>query len=442
MKKQTDAATTLFEIRSRRIERQQLKARSEAFRRSLRASIAKRREVMANLPERKRLYLHLKDLTRLCGANTPLSRGELTVVLPADFSLIRNPDESLTAIARCMYLARKAGERPIQVDYRRVEALDYSAEALLAFCVTETLSHLRNLDRPSPTFEGRYPEDPNTARMLRDAGVVARIATDRSGSLGVENGDSYQTYQESSLSEADTGSGASRIDNKAVAGVQNWLDDCLEITDRSLTPNARAELGEYVGEIIDNIIEHSGERIWLAEGFLDHNEKPYECELLIFNFGRSFAETYLSLPADHFARAQIREYIETHLSRNRENEEVLYTVAALQEGESTKNDDEYSTRGQGTCELISFFQDVSEECSDPNLCDMAIISGETYVHFDGSYRLSEKESDKRRFIFFNSAESPQQPPDPKYVRRLDETHFPGTLIAIRFPITSILEDAS
>jgi len=121
-------------------------------------------------------------------------------------------------------------------------------------------------------------------------------------------------------------------------------------------------------------------------------------------------------------------------------EEVLFTVAALHEGHSSLNIEIDDDRGQGSIDLIHFFQELSEEgmgIAAPAECRMSILSGSAYVYFDGTYRLTESE-DGRRFLAFNQENSLYLPPSKKSVRPMRKAHFPGTIISIKFPVDATL----
>lgn len=112
------------------------------------------------------------------------------------------------------------------------------------------------------------------------------------------------------------------------------------------------------------------------------------------------------------------------------------TLIALQGYVSSKNIDESTDRGQGTVDLIEFFQNVSKEClPEPSKkARMAIISGSTHIYFDGTHHIKQDETGKE-VIAFNANNSLNDKPEKKYVRKMKDVSFPGTIIAARFPIS-------
>jgi len=66
---------------------------------------------------------------------------------------------------------------------------------------------------------------------------------------------------------------------------------------------------------------------------------------------------------------------------------------------------------------------------------MVIVSGSTYIEFDGKYEMRPNH-DGVRIIAFNETNDLTEKPDPSYVRRLAGVSFPGTLISLKFPLST------
>ena len=64
---------------------------------------------------------------------------------------------------------------------------------------------------------------------------------------------------------------------------------------------------------------------------------------------------------------------------------------------------------------------------------MAMLSGDTHILFDGTYRMGP-DSTGRDVLAFNQSNSLAEPPDSNYVRHLQGVRFPGTVVSIRFPL--------
>jgi hypothetical protein len=219
----------------------------------------------------------------------------------------------------------------------------------------------------------------------------------------------------------------------------DYIDECLVEHGFKLRPEERARLLIYAGEILDNAEEHAGMREWSIVGYVDTDSEDHLCEIAIFNFGRSFAETFSSLSQNSYAYKEVAPYLDQHRRKGFFNtgwrEEDLLTLVALQGHVSSKNTSSSTTRGQGTVDIIKFFQKVHLECvgTAGPCAEMAILSGKTHILFDGTYQMAPDASG-RNVIAFNAQNDLSSKPDPKYVRNLGGDGFPGTVISIRFPM--------
>lgn len=217
------------------------------------------------------------------------------------------------------------------------------------------------------------------------------------------------------------------------------IDHCLAKIGKELSHGARATLCGYLGEVIENAEVHAGMVDWMVHGYLDASLEVPTCEIVILNFGQSFAETLEQLDAQSFTRKQIQPYLDAHGGNNwfgpSWRREDLLTLVALQGNVSCRNTDEDCTRGQGTADLIEFFQRVHDECKGASGRDakMTIISGSTRVLFDGRHRMAEDMSGTR-VIAFNGSNDLKQKPDEASVMPLYGAFLPGTVIGIQFPL--------
>ena len=53
---------------------------------------------------------------------------------------------------------------------------------------------------------------------------------------------------------------------------------------------------EYTGEILNNAEDHSGSDDVVITGYLDNSNSTHLCEIAIFNFGKTIAETFREMP--------------------------------------------------------------------------------------------------------------------------------------------------
>ena len=80
----------------------------------------------------------------------------------------------------------------------------------------------------------------------------------------------------------------------------NHVNNCLAKEGLTLTPTARSQLCTYVAEIIDNAENHAGMVDWTIQGYIDTGLEHPECEIVIFSFGKSIAETLEALPFNSY----------------------------------------------------------------------------------------------------------------------------------------------
>lgn len=114
--------------------------------------------------------------------------------------------------------------------------------------------------------------------------------------------------------------------------------------------------------------------------------------------------------------------------------EDLWTLYSLQEGVSRfKDTPEGIDRGQGTVHLIELFHKLGKRKSGEETPKMCLISGSTYILFDGKYQMqpTERRGEKRKIIAFNKQNDLAKKPDSDYVKRFNG-FFPGTLISMSF----------
>jgi hypothetical protein len=367
--------------------------------------------------------------------------SELTLTVPEIFSIIEDPE---TAIAVACEFARAVRRNPVKnifVDHSKVKTYDLAASGLLDVIAVELNYEVRR--RGSRVrWRGRYPKDTHIRRFIQALGLIKHLEIpheypkeSEAARLRVFDRRNNHYYRERRPEKAD-------FKSKVVAGFADHINNCLSDHKLRLTPDALHKLCKYTSEIIDNAEEHGDMVDWTIQGYLDNWLETPICEIAIFNFGKSIAETLFELPRDSYTWSQISPYLAAHYSNRwfgsgwRESD--LLTLIALQGHVSSKNTSESDTRGNGTVDLIEFFQKVHEACSSGSSIKprMAIVSGSTFILFDGTYSMPS-DPQAKKIIAFNSENDLAKKPDPKFVRALHGTNFPGTAISIRFPLSVV-----
>lgn len=366
---------------------------------------------------------------------------------PKVFSIMDNPEGVLQTI--CV-LAKADNEHKLErihLDFEQIQNQDLAAQALIAKLVDE-IDVSAKLSRRFPVqWSGIYPKDQAHCRLLKATGVIKQLRVKH---------EYLSPQEESKLTlfvrhcrhyiaaikpmDADEKS-------KASEKFADYINRCLASTGKRLTDSARHLLCSRIGELLGNAEEHAGMVDWTIKGYLDTSLPTPMCEFVIFNFGKSLAESFHDLKDGSYTMDQIRPYMEKHSKRGFFNRswrsEDLLTVMALQQGVSSKNTGPNTTRGNGMTDLIVFFQRINDELvkDRESGAKMTIISGDTRVLFDGTYKTRTGEAQVHQMkaaraglIAFNPENDLMQPPDPKYVKPLDGVMLPGTLISVQFVV--------
>jgi hypothetical protein len=363
----------------------------------------------------------------------------LRVVVPKVFSLFDEPEQAINFVSSFAKTYRAHWLSDVQVAMGNVVAQDLGAHVLLDKIVDEIVNHC-SFTGAKLSWRGDYPKDPAQARFIRSMGIVRQLrltkkyvsADEASKIIRFER--SCRHYIRAIKPEV--------VDDKtkAAAKFADHVNGCLEKAGKAqLTQTARHLLCSYVGEVLDNAEAHAGMMEWTIQGYLDISvEKPY-CEIVVFNLGKSIAETLEELHPDHYTVRQISNYLHAHTKNNLFSHswrrEDLLTLVALQGAVSSKNTSLDTTRGNGMADLIEFFQTMHDALEPETVQKprMFIVSGGTRVVFDGSYRMA-KNVHGTRLIAFNSTNDLHLPPDRHAVMPLKNSYLPGTMIGIKFPL--------
>lgn len=362
-------------------------------------------------------------------------------ILPANFSIAEDAGSVFSGLNELSRRLKAHKLKEIFLDFSKLKKQDLSSNGILAVLVEELVVSAKKTGHKL-RWKGTFPSNESDQRFLRAMGVIKHLKIEH---------EYVQNDEEKLIKVFDVRckhymrTATARQADKKTKTTENFakhIDKCLEYSGRQLTRKSRSVLCQYVSEIIDNAEQHGHMKDWSIQGYLDLNMSQPMCEIAIFNFGTTIAQSLDELPHDSYTKRQIQQYIDLHekggLFKQDWRKEDLYTLIALQGNVSSKNKSEEDTRGNGTVDLINFFQQVQRECSpdEQNLhASMAIASGSTVIVFDGTY-LMKPNAEGVNIIAFNSDNDLMKRPDPTYVRTLDGAYFPGTVISLKFPLSA------
>lgn len=365
---------------------------------------------------------------------------KLSITIPEVFSIIESPKKSLQTIFRLVSAGRAISLYRMNSNHSKMQSVDLSAESVYDLVLLEIQKEHKTRGYRIE-MAGEYPKDEKLRRYLKAIGIIKNLKIKHEYLSKKEESDLVIFKMRSRRHSKDIHIRRNVFKEKVSADFVNHIDDCLASNNRRLTTSGKQVLGEYTGEIIDNIEAHSGMNSWAISGYLDNVDEEHTCEIAIFNFGTTIAETFTDLPRDSFPMQEIEKFVQTHQKSGFFStgwkEEDLITLIALQGHVSCKNKKITDDRGQGTVDLINFFQQVHGECIKNNNysgAKMAILSGNTHILIDGTYSMGDV--DGRQVIAFNKDNDLKQKPDRKFVTNLGDTFFPGTVISIKFPMQS------
>jgi hypothetical protein len=368
------------------------------------------------------------------------SKSDISLSIPATFSIIDSPEGAVEVATRFAKILRRTRVTSVYLDHSSVTKYDLAASGVLdALAIECSMESRRRKSRVR--WRGTYPKDMDVRRFIKALGIVKHLEIRREY-LKEDEAKKLQLFDKRKHNYAVSGN-PTKADFKTLV-VQEFVghvDACLKSNGKTLTVVSKHSIAKYTGEILDNAEQHAGMVDWTIQGYLDNSLDTPICEIAIFNFGKTIAETLSALPDTSYTRMQIAPYLELH-QRSRWfgpswSENDLLTLIALQGHVSSKNQSNLDTRGNGTIDLIETFFEIHNQCNGAGQggARMAILSGGTYILFDGTYRLGAGPNNARQ-IAFNTSNDLKLQPDHRYVRGLGGLQFPGTVISIKFPLAS------
>lgn len=397
-----------------------------AFRRPSNAVLSPQQRVHKDLLEFFNENVRRAPLDRVV---SPVRSRANVINFPRVFSFIEAPDDAIATLREIADAVSSKSRHVVHLDQHDCEVIDYGAEAV-ACILSKAAAQAFSLG-----FRGRYPTD----RDLRETVVATGLPKE----LGIVLPDlpsftPFPLYHgKANLETASKSSEKERATFKFV----EYVHRCLGKHSWGLNTEGKGYLAGLVSEVVGNAEDHADRDDWWIGGYmrLSKTGDVGDCHVVIFNFGRTIFESMKELSETSPLRKEIERLVRKHKRLNFFNrayqEEQLWTLYALQQGVSRFKDGGTATldRGQGTADMIRFFQllgQTRQDGVDPKMC---VVSGSTYILFDHEYKMrrEQRDGEERSIIAFNQSNDLEKRPDPKSVRRL-KNFFPGTLISLRF----------
>ena len=392
---------------------------------------------VAAAPTKKRLFAELHPLSvwPIVGGVEPKD-GVVGISIPETFSFIENPAQTLGTLYRLRAAIENQSASEVYFDHSKCKLLD-----LCASVVTDVLvlrgKRQRHLRGTVLSASGTFSSDVDVNVLLKASGILKHLGVPDAGLP-------KDVQQRLKLCPLKTGkpSPPEQTSDSELAATEltRFFDSCLSTEKYVLKAEWKGKLISLITEVLDNCEQHANrDHHWYTIGHFNQleGEAGGECHIVIFNLGDSIYESLKRNDTPESLKRQISDLASTHRSRGffglgkaKWEEETLWTLYALQEGVSRFTDAPGGQdRGNGTVRMIKFFTDLAGE--HPK---MALVSGKTFILFDGKYQLRDKLSEggeKRKVIAFNERNDLGTPPDEEYVKSLP-FKFPGTLVSLRF----------
>ncbi|WP_425666284.1 hypothetical protein ACPUEJ_01480 [Vibrio tubiashii] len=427
MKKLTKKITLLFQIRRNRKLRSETKDRRREARKKRKSPLNRIRKEEAAQYFRE----HLAAYTRISNKAPSVYRriNQHIVKLPKTFCLYENPEGVLKIIKEVVSLIEYKHISSIYIDHTRCTQHDLAAEMLFASAVNSLKASKPKTFR----IRGTLPDDEKMKRLLKSVGVVKDTAAPRYHENDREHVKLYK--MRSDINESSE-KNIFEQDRKSAAttGFVDYLNDCLGLISSSLEDDDENKLSKYLAEVLGNAEDHSGEKLWQIVGYLDSTDpQNLCCEIVIFNVGKTFYETFEEKVDTAVVNDKRLEYINQH--KRRMSEELLTLVYAMQQNASSKLDEQID-RGQGTKYFMELFHHLTDKNKNPNFGPkMLILSGGAILKMDGTY--SPIVNNDKLVYAMNKANDLSIAPDKRYIHGLGDVSFPGAVIYIRYSLQEV-----
>lgn len=365
---------------------------------------------------------------------------EANLIVPECFSLIDHSEESFRFLRLLFDAIQNGGTEKIFIDYSKCERIDVDASICMDLILAQHIKYLNDCKRRG--YDDVFPNfiqpinfnRPHINKILFSIGAYSNLR-----GFNIRYSDTLPLPVLVNSQDREDRWNVSEID---LTKIVEYIKQCLGRMGRELTQEAETEFYKVVGEVMSNAEEHSSMPHRFAIGFFQeyHNDEQFGIfNFSIFNFGDTIYDTFKSAKCKNpKVVKQMEELSEDYTKRGwflkpDFQEETLWTLYALQEGVTSKE----KKRGNGSIQYIENFFRLKGDLIKDDVSKLVIMSGNTRVVFDGTYKIFEKPSkDKKRefkMITFNKSQDIHDKPDQEFVTFAPQ-FFPGTMISARILI--------
>lgn len=370
--------------------------------------------------------------------------------VPEKFSLIDNADESFHFLQQVLIALLKRKKKSLLFDYQFCKRLDIAAQVFLDIIIKDVISLYDVCDRKlilkkklGVSKNIGLTNIPNTneaiLKILYSVGSPAIHTNTKIPSKDIIPYELCIHHR----GEDDSVQLAKQRDAIDTTTLVDYVRNSLRRVNKDLSQRDLENLSNIISEILINAEEHSTVGTRFSIGYFQENKKDGKhsgiFRLVIMNFGKTIYEKFADPDCENQRIVKVMRNLSSDYTKKKFffqkefEEETLWTLYALQEGVTSVSPEKYPLRGNGSIQFIkSFFNLKGEEKSNEYKSRMTILSGNTSITFDGTYKIVDKinENGKYSYMTFNESGNIEDKPDKEFVKYV-KNYFPGTVISAR-----------
>ncbi len=366
--------------------------------------------------------------------------------IPQVFSITDNPKATFSFINRLVAVLYHQTAFYINIDYCDCRQLDIDAQITMDVILRDFIQTYKNYEKHGLVkilgVNATNFSAPDLQKILVSVGtpqVLKGIEVKHPGVIVYPLCSRGRGLKTDDLS-------ASQYKDVDTTSLVSYVIECLEHLGQKLTPTRRSNLCQVIGEILINAEEHSTVPFRHSVGYFEQKVvKGKKCgvfRLAIFNFGQTIYEKFRdrNCPTPNIVN-RMKNFSKKYtkkgfFTRRKFEEECLWCLYALQQGVTTKVN--FRSRGNGSIEFLENFLSLKGDMNNnDDISRLHILSGNTKIIFDGSYRIAQPRRDDSslKILSFNSLNTLEEPPDKNFVKFVPN-YFPGTMITAKILISS------
>lgn len=321
--------------------------------------------------------------------------------VPKNFSIIENSKNSFLFIQSVTASLINQNYRHIKLDYNKCQKVDLGTQVFLDIIIKEILEFFKKCDNHKKirsrveSIGGININNENVSKLLFSVGS---IAIHMNKAIKFNDIIPYKLC----IYDREYENPIKNMEQKDIDTTKlvDYVLDSLQTLKKKLTPEKLDDLCTVIGEVLINAEEHSTTKCRFSIGYfyeISDNGKHYGVfRLAILNFGKTIYEKFTDPQCPNIKIVeQMKILSEKYTTRKmfllkKFEEETLWTLYALQEGVTSVSTESYKKRGNGSIQFIESFFKIKGCNNSDKISKMAILSGNTSIIFNGSYKITEK----------------------------------------------------